>query len=83
MVVYDAGAGEIRRTMQDFFDPASATATAGAFGTKVVMEVRARKCRSSCMTGKFSFKVLFERLADRPGRLYGVGLGSSYQNQTL
>jgi dCTP deaminase len=26
---------------------------------------------------------MFERLSDRPERLYGVGLASSYQHQTL
>jgi len=33
--------------------------------------------------GQISFKVWFERLRSRPTRVYGVGLGSSYQHQTL
>jgi deoxycytidine triphosphate deaminase len=33
--------------------------------------------------GQISFKVLFERLASPTERLYGVGLGSAYQHQTL
>jgi dCTP deaminase len=33
--------------------------------------------------GQTSFKVRFERLASAPDRVYGVGLGSSYQHQTL
>src|SRR5206468_2224775 len=33
--------------------------------------------------GQTSFKVWFERLRGRPERVYGVGLGSSYQHQTL
>ena len=33
--------------------------------------------------GQTSFKVLFERLRSRPERVYGTGLGSSYQRQTL
>ncbi|MGH7275628.1 MAG: hypothetical protein ACREIY_01220 [Candidatus Rokuibacteriota bacterium] len=44
-------------------------------GTKVVMEVRAREA--------WAFKVWFERLRSLPERVYGVGLGSSYQHQTL
>jgi len=52
-------------------------------GTKVVMEVRAREVPFLVYDGQISFKVVFERLADRPGRLYGEGLGSSYQHQTL
>jgi len=33
--------------------------------------------------GQTSFKVLFERLRSHPERVYGVGIGSSYQRQTL
>jgi len=83
MVVYDAGAGEIRTHYAGFFDPGFGYGNGGVLGTKVVMEVRAREVPFLVYDGQISFKVLFERLADRPGRLYGVGLGSSYQNQTL
>jgi dCTP deaminase len=83
MVVYDAGAGEIRTHYAGFFDPGFGFGDGGVLGTKVVMEVRAREVPFLVYDGQISFKVLFERLADRPGRLYGVGLGSSYQHQTL
>jgi dCTP deaminase len=33
--------------------------------------------------GQTSFKVWFERLCAPPDRVYGVGLGSSYQHQAL
>jgi dCTP deaminase len=33
--------------------------------------------------GQTFFKVIYHRMADKPDRLYGVGLGSSYQQQTL
>ena len=52
-------------------------------GTKVVMEVRAREVPFMLYDGQTSFKVWFERVSTRPDRLYGVGLGSSYQHQTL
>ena len=52
-------------------------------GTKVVMEVRAREVPFMIYDGQTSFKVLFERLRSRPDRVYGAGLGSSYQRQTL
>lgn len=52
-------------------------------GTRVVMEVRAREVPFVLYHGQISFKVLFERTTDRPERLYGVGLGSSYRHQTL
>jgi len=83
MVVYDAGAGEIRTHYAGFFDPGFGFGDGGVLGTKVVMEVRAREVPFMLYDGQTSFKVWFERVASRPDRLYGVGLASSYQNQTL
>ena len=83
MVVYDSGAGEIRTHYAGFFDPGFGFGDGGVLGTKVVMEVRAREVPFMVYDGQTSFKVWFERLRARSDRLYGVGLGSSYQNQTL
>jgi len=83
MVVYDAGAGEIRTHYAGFFDPGFGHGDGSVLGTKVVMEVRAREVPFMVYDGQISFKVLFERLAGRPERLYGLGLASSYQHQTL
>ena len=83
MVVYDAGAGEIRTHYAGFFDPGFGFGDGTVMGTKVVMEVRAREVPFMLYDGQTSFKVWFERVAARPERLYGVGLGSSYQHQTL
>jgi dCTP deaminase len=83
MVVYDAGAGEIRTHYAGFFDPGFGYGDGSVLGTKVVMEVRAREVPFMLYDGQTSFKVWFERVAARPDRLYGVGLGSSYQHQTL
>jgi dCTP deaminase len=83
MVVYDAGAGEIRTHYAGFFDPGFGFGDGGVLGTKVVMEVRAREVPFMVYDGQISFKVGFERLRARPDRVYGVGLGSSYQHQTL
>jgi dCTP deaminase len=83
MVVYDAGAGEIRTHYAGFFDPGFGYGDGRVLGTKVVMEVRAREVPFMVYDGQISFKVLFERLAGRTQRLYGVGLPSSYQHQTL
>ena len=83
MVVYDAGAGEIRTHYAGFFDPGFGYGDGTVLGTKVVMEVRAREVPFMLYDGQTSFKVWFERVATRPERLYGVGLGSSYQHQTL
>ena len=83
MVVYDAGAGEIRTHYAGFFDPGFGYGDGTVLGTKVVMEVRAREVPFMLYDGQTSFKVWFERVATRPHRLYGAGLGSSYQHQTL
>jgi len=83
MVVYDAGAGEIRTHYAGFFDPGFGFGDGSVLGTKVVMEVRAREVPFMLYDGQISFKVWFERLRGRPERVYGVGLPSSYQHQTL
>jgi dCTP deaminase len=83
MVVYDAGAGEIRTHYAGFFDPGFGFGDGSVLGTKVVMEVRAREVPFMVYDGQTSFKVWFERLRGRPDRLYGIGLASSYQHQTL
>jgi dCTP deaminase len=83
MVVYDAGAGEIRTHYAGFFDPGFGYGAGDVLGTKVVMEVRAREVPFMVYDGQTSFKVGLERLAAPPARVYGVGLGSSYQHQTL
>jgi dCTP deaminase len=83
MVVYDPGAGEIRTHYAGFFDPGFGVGDGTVLGTKVVMEVRAREVPFMLYDGQTSFKVMFERLRRRPERVYGEGLGSSYQRQTL
>jgi dCTP deaminase len=83
MVVYDAGAGEIRTHYAGFFDPGFGYGDGTVLGTKVVMEVRAREVPFLLYDGQTSFKVWFERLSSRPAQVYGAGIGSSYQFQTL
>lgn len=83
MVVYDAGAGEIRTHYAGFFDPGFGFGDGGVLGTRVVMEVRAREVPFMVYDGQPSFKVWFERLGGPPDRVYGVGRASSYQHQAL
>jgi dCTP deaminase len=47
------------------------------------MEVRAREVPFMIYHGQTLFKVGFEKLSGNPERVYGAGLGSSYQYQTL
>ena len=76
-------AGEIRTHYAGFFDPGFGWGDGSILGTKVVMEVRAREVPFMVYDGQTSFKMWFERLRSRPDRVYGGGLGSSYQRQTL
>ena len=62
MVVYDAGAGEIRTHYAGFFDPGFGFGDGSVLGTRVVMEVRAREVPFMLYDGQTSFKVWFERL---------------------
>jgi dCTP deaminase len=83
MVVYDAGAGEIRTHYAGFFDPGFGYGDGSVLGTKVVMEVRAREVPFLVYHGQTFFKVGFEKVGGLPDRVYGVGLASSYQHQAL
>ena len=84
MVVYDAGAGEIRTHYAGFFDPGFGFGDGSVLGTKVVMEVRAREVPFMVYDGQTSFKVWFERLRRRARTgCTGSGSASSYQHQTL
>jgi dCTP deaminase len=83
MVVYDAGAGEIRTHYAGFFDPGFGFGDGSILGTKVVMEVRAREVPFMVYHGQTLFRVMLERMMNRPERVYGLDRGSSYQHQTL
>jgi len=83
MVVYDAGAGEIRTHYAGFFDPGFGFGDGSIRGTKVVMEVRAREVPFMVYHGQTLFKVGFEHLTEPPERVYGREIGSSYQGQSL
>ena len=64
MVVYDAGAGEIRTHYAGFFDPGFGFGDGSVLGTKVVMEVRAREVPFMVYDGQTSFKVWLSGSAD-------------------
>jgi dCTP deaminase len=83
MSVYDVGAGEIRTHYAGFFDPGFGFGDGTLLGTKVVMEVRAREVPVVLYDGQTLFTVRLERLTRPPERVYGIDVGSSYQNQTL
>ena len=84
MVAYEAACGELRTHYAGFFDPGFGYGADGEIkGTQVVLEVRPHDVPFLIHDGQTFFKVVYDRMLDVPNRLYGVGLGSSYQQQAL
>ena len=84
MVAYEAACGELRTHYAGFFDPGFGYGARGEIkGTQVVLEVRPHDVPFLIHDGQTFFKVVYDRMADAPEQLYGVGLGSSYQQQAL
>ena len=84
MVAYEAACGELRTHYAGFFDPGFGYGLDGELkGTQVVLEVRPHDVPFLIHDGQTFFKVVYDRMLDVPDQLYGVGLGSSYQQQAL
>ena len=83
MVPFDPLVGEFRVHYAGFFDPGFGHSAAGGTGSRAVLEVRSREVPFLLGHGQTIGRLLYERLAELPDRLYGSGLGSNYQAQTL
>ena len=87
MVPYDPLVGEFRVHYAGFFDPGFGHAEAGGIeggdGTRAVLEVRSHEVPFVLEDGQRVGRLIYERLIARPDRLYGEGIGSSYQRQGL
>lgn len=84
MVAYEAACGELRTHYAGFFDPGFGYGADGSIkGTQVVLEVRPHDVPFLIHDGQTFFKVVYDRMFEVPDQLYGVGLGSSYQQQAL
>jgi dCTP deaminase len=83
MVPFDPLVGEFRVHYAGFFDPGFGHSAAGGTGSRAVLEVRSREVPFLLGHGQTIGRLLYERLAEAPDRLYGVGLGSNYQAQSL
>jgi dCTP deaminase len=82
MVAYDTTVGEFRVHYAGFFDPGFGW-DAAAGGSKAVLEVRSHEVPFVLEHGQTVGWLRYEKMADRPDRLYGHGIGSNYQNQGL
>ncbi len=81
MVAYDTLVGEFRVHYAGFFDPGFGHGEHG--GTRAVLEVRSHEVPFVLEDGQVVGRLVYERLLDRPDKLYGQAIGSSYQKQGL
>ena len=80
---FDPLVGEFRVHYAGFFDPGFGVAEAGGAGARAVLEVRSHDVPFILEDGQTIGSLVYERMAERPARLYGAGLGSNYQAQGL
>jgi dCTP deaminase len=83
MVPFDPLVGEFRVHYAGFFDPGFGYAGAGGKGSRAVLEVRSREVPFILEHGQIVGRLLYEKMLARPNRLYGEGIGSNYQAQSL
>ncbi|MFN3656710.1 MAG: 2'-deoxycytidine 5'-triphosphate deaminase [Pseudolabrys sp.] len=83
MVPFDPLVGEFRVHYAGFFDPGFGYAGAGGKGSRAVLEVRSREVPFILEHGQIVGRLVYEKMLERPSRLYGQDIGSTYQAQTL
>ena len=83
MAPYLAMVGEFRVHYAGFFDPGFGYAAAGGAGSRGVLEVRCHEAPFVLEHGQVVGRLVYERMAERPETLYGVGIASNYQGQGL
>lgn len=82
MSPYLAMVGEFRVHYAGFFDPGFGHGVAGK-GARGVLEVRCHEAPFALEHGQVVGRLVYERMAERPARLYGTGIASNYQGQGL
>ena len=83
MVPFDPLVGEFRVHYAGFFAPGFGYAGAGGKGSRAVLEVRSREVPFILEHGQIVGRLIYEKMLARPDRLYGSGIGSNYQAQSL
>jgi len=83
MVPFDPLVGEFRVHYAGFFDPGFGHSGAGGVGSRAVLEVRSHDVPFIVEHGQTIGRLVYEHMAERPGSLYGEGIGSNYQGQAL
>ena len=83
MVPFDPLVGEFRVHYAGFFDPGFGYAGAGGKGARAVLEVRSREVPFILEHGQIVGRLVYESMLAKPEKLYGQGIGSNYQAQSL
>ncbi|MBI1365824.1 MAG: 2'-deoxycytidine 5'-triphosphate deaminase [Alphaproteobacteria bacterium] len=83
MTPINPGLGEFRVHYAGFFDPGFGWSEKASAGSRAVLEVRSHDAPFVLEDGQLVARLAYERMAARPGRLYGAELSSNYQGQGL
>ncbi|RFC62550.1 2'-deoxycytidine 5'-triphosphate deaminase [Fulvimarina endophytica] len=83
MTPFDPLVGEFRVHYAGFFDPGFGHEAAGGTGARAVLEVRSHEVPFILEDGQIVGRLVYERMASLPDRLYGADLKSNYQAQGL
>jgi dCTP deaminase len=84
MVPFDPSIGEFRIHYAGFFDPGFGYGADGEIpGTKAVLEVRAHEIPILLEHGQLVGKLIYHKMSQSPDKVYGLSIGSSYQQQGL
>lgn len=83
MVAMDPSLGEFRIHYAGFFDPGFGDGMTDLPGTPAVLEVRAHEVPFVMEDGQLVGRLSYKRLLERPDKLYGSAIGSTYQRQVL
>lgn len=84
MMPYDPAMGEFRVHYAGFFDPGFGYGSQGEIpGTKAVLEVRAHEIPFLLEDDQLVGRLNYYKMAGIPEKVYGVSIGSSYQQQGL
>ena len=84
MVSYDHSIGEFTVHYAGFFDPGFGYGASGEIkGTNAVLEVRAHEVPILLEDSREVGRLMYHKMSERPEKLYGQDIGSSYQQQGL
>jgi len=84
LVAFDPTMGEFRIHYAGFFDPGFGYGVQGEIpGTKAVLEVRAYELPVLLEHDQLVGRLNYYRMASTPEQVYGLSIGSSYQQQEL